>query len=174
MVLLVFVLLVVAIGGITMQYDQPGLVGARLTKWSSAAGLTLKQSGLLDTEGIKVAHIRSAVTGNIQNSVAEEFVLNIGDILYIEPTVSVDLLKFCGDHGIEILTVCESNASTATAPVVSSSSSRPAALPTGSIKDSLQATDPELSIRIIRKMIGKSNLCWMCCFSYPFFHNYIP
>ncbi len=167
-------LLIVAIGGMTMQYDQPGLVGARLTKWSSAAGLTLKQSGLLDTEGIKVAHIRSVATGKIQHSVTEEFVLNIGDILYIEPPASVDFIKFCGDHGIEVLTVRESNSSTVMAPVVSSSSSRPVILPIGSTKDSIEVTDPELSMRIIRKMIGKSSICWMCCLSHPSFHNYIP
>ena len=54
------------------------LLGARLTKWSPAAGRSVQRSGLRDTGGIYLVSVHRAATGNIHRAVGPEFVLNVG------------------------------------------------------------------------------------------------
>ena len=69
----------------TLPVDDDGsiLLGARLTKWSPAAGRTVERSGLRDTGGIYLVSVRRALSGNIHRAVGRDFVLNVGDVLYL-------------------------------------------------------------------------------------------
>jgi len=86
--------------------DGQVLLGARLTKWSPAAGRTVKRSGLRDTGGIYLVSVLRSTTGNIHRAVGNEFVLNVGDILYFTALVE-EFATFCEDHGLEIVTLDE-------------------------------------------------------------------
>lgn len=150
-------------GGNTSRHndaeDQPVLLGARLTKWSSAAGRTVKRSGLRDTGGIYLVSVRRAATGNIHRAVGQEFVLNIGDILFFAPGVVGEFPKFCEEHGLEIVTAAD--ASFATSLPIGASASNPSLnsiTPVGSTKESLEIADPEVCLRIIHRMIGKTDV----------------
>lgn len=79
----------------TLPADDDGtiLLGARLTKWSPAAGRTVKRSGLRDTGGVYLVSVYRAKSGNIHRAVGQEFVLNVDDILYF--TGMVDGVSFC-------------------------------------------------------------------------------
>ena len=79
----------------TLPADDDGtiLLGARLTKWSPAAGRTVKRSGLRDTGGVYLGSVYRANSGNIHRAVGQEFVLNADDILYF--TGMVDGVSFC-------------------------------------------------------------------------------
>lgn len=79
----------------TLPTDDDGtiLLGARLTKWSPAAGRTVKRSGLRDTGGVYLVSVYRAKSGNIHRAVGQEFVLNADDILYF--TGMVDGVSFC-------------------------------------------------------------------------------
>jgi len=145
-------------GGSTSRHndaeDQPVLLGARLTKWSSAAGRTVKRSGLRDTGGIYLVSVRRAATGNIHRAVGQEFVLNIGDILFFAPGVVGEFPKFCEEHGLEIVTAADATFSTSL-PIGASASnpSLNSITPVGSTMESLEIADPEVCLRIIHRMI---------------------
>lgn len=147
-----------------MKDHQPNaFVRARLTKWSSVAGISLKQSGLLNLKGLNISQVFSAASGYIQNEITDDYVPNVGDVLFLEPNVSsADLLNFCSDHGLEILTLYGSNTSSELASTVSTSLSLPVTTPKGGTNKYLDTTDPELCIRTIRKMIGTT----ICCLSW--------
>lgn len=89
----------------TMPLDshEEILLGARLTPWSPAAGRSVKRSGLRDTGGIYLVSVHRAATGNIHRAVGQEFVLNVGDILYFTGLVE-GFGEFCEEHGMEVLT----------------------------------------------------------------------
>ncbi len=76
------------------------LLGARLTKWSAAVNRTVKRSGLHDTAGLYLVNVHRAATGNVHRAVGQDFVLNVGDILYFTGLVE-GFGKFCEDNGLE-------------------------------------------------------------------------
>ena len=79
------------------------LLGARLTQWSPAAGRSVKRSGLRDTGGIFLVSVHRARTGNVHRAVGQDFVLNVGDILYFTGLVE-GFGDFCEEHGMELVT----------------------------------------------------------------------
>ena len=79
------------------------LLGAKLLKWSPAAGRSVKRSGLRDTGGIYLVSVYRAATGNVHRAVGQEFVLQVGDILYFTGLVE-GFAHFCEEHGLEVVT----------------------------------------------------------------------
>lgn len=79
------------------------LLGARLTQWSPAAGRSVKRSGLRDTGGIYLVSVHRAATGNVHRAVGQDFVLNVGDVLYFTGLVE-GFGEFCEEHGLEVVT----------------------------------------------------------------------
>ena len=79
------------------------LFGARLSKWSPAAGRSVKRSGLRDTGGIYLVSVYRSSTGNVHRAVGRDFVLNEGDILYFTGLYQ-EFAHFCEEHGLEIIT----------------------------------------------------------------------
>ncbi len=80
--------------------DDSILLGARLTKWSAAANRTVKRSGLRDTAGLYLVNVHRAATGNVHRAVGQDFVLNVGDILYFTGLVE-GFGEFCQENGLE-------------------------------------------------------------------------
>ena len=89
-------------GGSPFDGDEI-LLGARITSWSPAAGRSVKRSGLRDTGGLYLVSVRRAATGNIHRAVGEEFVLNVGDIVYFSGVIE-GFGEFCHEHDLEIVT----------------------------------------------------------------------
>ena len=83
--------------------DGTILLGARLTRWSPAAGRSVKRSGLRDTGGIYLVSVYRAATGNVHRAVGQQFVLNVDDILYFTGMVE-GFASFCQEHGLEVIT----------------------------------------------------------------------
>lgn len=79
------------------------LLGARLTQWSPAAGRSVKRSGLRDTGGLYLVSVHRAATGNVHRAVGQDFVLNVGDILYFTGLIG-EFGDFCEEHGLEVVT----------------------------------------------------------------------
>ena len=79
------------------------LLGARLTQWSPAAGRSVKRSGLRDTGGLYLVSVYRAATGNVHRAVGQDFILNVGDILYFTGLVE-EFGDFCEEHGLEVIT----------------------------------------------------------------------
>ena len=90
-------------GNVLLDNQEDILLGARLAPWSPAAGRSVKRSGLRDTGGIYLVSVYRAATGNIHRAVGQEFVLNVGDVLYFTGLVE-GFGEFCEEHGLEILT----------------------------------------------------------------------
>ena len=88
---------------VPMDNDNSILLGARLTKWSSAVNRTVKRSGLRDTDGVYLVSVHRAATGNVHRAVGQEFVVNVGDVLYFTGLVE-GFGKFCEDNGLEMIT----------------------------------------------------------------------
>lgn len=80
--------------------DDSILLGARLTKWSGAANRTVKRSGLRDTAGLYLVNVHRSATGNVHRAVGQDFVLNVGDILYFTGLIE-GFGKFCEENGLE-------------------------------------------------------------------------
>lgn len=80
------------------------LLGARLTQWAPAAGRTVKRSGLRDTGGIYLVSVYRHETGNVHRAVGQDFVLNVGDILYFALGFPEHFAEFCNEHGLEVVT----------------------------------------------------------------------
>jgi di/tricarboxylate transporter len=93
------------------------LLGARLTQWSPAAGRSVKRSGLRDTGGVFLVSVYRAATGNVHRAVGQEFVLNVGDILYFTGLVE-GFGEFCEEHGLEVVTNEVEDTMSATPPTV--------------------------------------------------------
>ena len=87
----------------SMETTEDLLLGARLTKWSPAAGRTVQRSGLRDTGGIYLVSVHRATTGNVHRAVSNDFVLSVGDILYFTGLVE-SFGEFCEEHGLEVVT----------------------------------------------------------------------
>jgi len=83
--------------------EQDLLLGAKLMPWSPAAGRSVKRSGLRDTGGIYLVSVHRAATGNVHRAVGQDFVLNVGDVLYFTGLVE-EFGEFCEEHGMEVLT----------------------------------------------------------------------
>lgn len=83
--------------------DDTILLRARLTKWSSAAGRSVKRSGLRDTGGVYLVSVQRAATGNIHRAVGQDFILNIGDTLYFTGLVE-GFGQFCDENALELVT----------------------------------------------------------------------
>jgi hypothetical protein len=96
-------------GSIPMDNQEDVLLGARLAPWSPAAGRSVKRSGLRDTGGIYLVSVHRATTGNVHRAVGQDFVLNVGDILYFTGLVE-GFGEFCEENGLEILTNENDNA----------------------------------------------------------------
>jgi Citrate transporter len=79
------------------------LLGAKLMPWSPAAGRSVKRSGLRNTGGIYLVSVYRAATGNVHRAVGQDFVLNVGDVLYFTGLVE-GFGEFCEEHGMELLT----------------------------------------------------------------------
>lgn len=92
-------------GDTSLPIDDDGsiLLGARLTKFSPAAGRTVKRSGLRDTGGVYLVSVYRARSGNIHRAVGQDFVLNVDDVLYFTGMVQ-EFSKFCETHGLEVIT----------------------------------------------------------------------
>ena len=92
-------------GDTNLPIDDDGsiLLGARLTKFSPAAGRTVKRSGLRDTGGVYLVSVYRARSGNIHRAVGQDFVLNVDDVLYFTGMVQ-EFSKFCETHGLEVVT----------------------------------------------------------------------
>lgn len=90
-------------GKIPIDSQEDVLLGARLTPWSPAAGRSVKRSGLRDTGGIYLVSVHRAATGNVHRAVGQDFVLQVGDILYFTGLVE-GFGEFCEEHGMEVLT----------------------------------------------------------------------
>ena len=86
-----------------LNAEEEILLGARLTPWSPAATRSVKRSGLRDTGGIYLVSVHRAATGNVHRAVGQEFVLNVGDILYFTGLVE-GFGQFCEEHGLEVVT----------------------------------------------------------------------
>jgi len=85
------------------QGSEQVLLGARLTPWSPAAGRSVKRSGLRDTGGIFLVSVHRAATGNMHRAVGQDFVLNVGDVLYFTGLVE-SFGEFCQEQGLEVMT----------------------------------------------------------------------
>ena len=90
-------------GGGSSDGGQDLLLGAKLMPWSPASGRSVKRSGLRDTGGIYLVSVHRAATGNVHRAVGQDFVLNVGDILYFTGLVE-GFGKFCEEQGMEVLT----------------------------------------------------------------------
>jgi hypothetical protein len=86
-----------------MASDEDVLLGAMLMPWSPASGRSVKRSGLRDTGGIYLVSVHRAATGNVHRAVGQDFVLNVGDVLYFTGLVE-GFGDFCEEHGMEMLT----------------------------------------------------------------------
>jgi len=85
------------------ENGQDLLLGAKLMPWSPASGRSVKRSGLRDTGGIYLVSVHRSTTGNVHRAVGQDFVLNVGDVLYFTGLVE-GFGEFCEEHGMEILT----------------------------------------------------------------------
>jgi di/tricarboxylate transporter len=85
------------------EQTQDLLLGAKLMPWSPAAGRSVKRSGLRDTGGIYLVSVHRAATGNVHRAVGQDFVLNVGDVLYFTGFVE-GFGEFCEEQGMEVLT----------------------------------------------------------------------
>mmetsp|Transcript_29018 Transcript_29018/g.42804 ORF Transcript_29018/g.42804 Transcript_29018/m.42804 type:complete len:1236 (+) Transcript_29018:347-4054(+) len=90
-------------GTAPLDSQEDVLLGARLAPWSPAAGRSVKRSGLRDTGGIYLVSVHRAATGNVHRAVGQDFVLNVGDILYFTGLVE-SFGEFCEENALEILT----------------------------------------------------------------------
>ena len=79
------------------------LLGARLMQWSPAAGRNVKSSGLRDTGGIYLVNVYRHETGNVHRAVGQDFVLNVGDILYFTSGFPESFATFCDENGLEVV-----------------------------------------------------------------------
>jgi hypothetical protein len=86
-----------------MASNEDILFGAKLMPWSPAAGRSVKRSGLRDTGGLYLVSVHRAATGNVHRAVGQDFVLNVGDVLYFTGLVE-GFGEFCEEHGMEVLT----------------------------------------------------------------------
>jgi len=129
--------------------DEEILLGARLTKWSSAAGRTVQRSGLREAGGIYLVSVYRASTGNTHRAVGKDFVLNAGDTLFFAGLVE-EFPKFCDEHGLEVVTADSSVRNDQDKSLSSSE------ILVGTTKESLLSADANLRMRVIYKIIGKS------------------
>ncbi|KAI2503098.1 divalent anion Na symporter [Fragilaria crotonensis] len=86
--------------------SEPVLLGARVPSWSPSVGRAVGKSGVSNSGGIYLVHVRSAATGNMENAVSKDFVLSVGDELYFTGSVE-EFAVFCERHGLEIITTEE-------------------------------------------------------------------
>mmetsp|Transcript_18082 Transcript_18082/g.51383 ORF Transcript_18082/g.51383 Transcript_18082/m.51383 type:complete len:1343 (+) Transcript_18082:187-4215(+) len=115
-------------GAIQLNSQEDVLLGARLCAWSPAAGRSVKRSGLRDTGGIYLVSVHRSATGNVHRAVGQEFVLQIGDILYFTGLVE-GFGEFCEEHGLELVTsesITTANTAAAAAGSPTPSTSLPA------------------------------------------------
>jgi hypothetical protein len=153
------------------------LLGARITSWSPAAGRSVKRSGLRDTGGLYLVSVRRAATGNIHRAVGQEFVLNVGDVVYFSGLID-GFGEFCHEHGLEIVTnessldekAATTDAKSTTnddAPLTRTADDVHVALNSGEIgfaKESLALSDEAERLRNINLMTGTYQL-GVCCHS---------
>ena len=146
--------------------DDTILLKARLTKWSSAAGRSVKRSGLRDTGGVYLVSVQRAATGNIHRAVGQDFILNIGDILYFTGLVE-GFGEFCDEHGLELVTnedyydnmtasgnaLGKSDVSDYTSISITSNVDE-SAPQVGVFKDSIMKIDPDERLRCVNRITG--------------------
>lgn len=88
---------------ILLQDADKLLLGARVTQWSPAAGRSVKRSGLRDDGAIFLVSVYRTTTGNVHRAVGQDFVLNVGDVLYFTGLVEA-FGHFCEEHALEMVT----------------------------------------------------------------------
>lgn len=86
--------------------SEPVLLGARVPSWSPSVGRAVGKSGLSNSGGIYLVHVRIAATGVMENAVSKDLVVSAGDELYFTGSVD-DFAAFCERHGLEIITTEE-------------------------------------------------------------------
>eukprot|EP00542_Grammatophora_oceanica_P012662 CAMPEP_0194045244 /NCGR_PEP_ID=MMETSP0009_2-20130614/16610_1 /TAXON_ID=210454 /ORGANISM="Grammatophora oceanica, Strain CCMP 410" /LENGTH=97 /DNA_ID=CAMNT_0038690043 /DNA_START=32 /DNA_END=323 /DNA_ORIENTATION=+ len=69
----------------------------------TAAGRSVKRSGLRDTGGIYLVSVHRAATGNVHRAVSQDFVVQVGDVLYFTGLIE-GFGDFCDEHGLEVIT----------------------------------------------------------------------
>lgn len=168
-------------GGSPLDGDEI-LLGARITSWSPAAGRSVKRSGLRDTGGLYLVSVRRAATGNIHRAVGQEFVLDVGDVVYFSGLIE-GFGDFCNQHGLEIVTNESSSLDNKEATTEAKSATNddapmtPLMTPTvdnahvgfndgqiGFTKESLALSDEAERLRSINLMTGTYQL-GVCCHS---------
>jgi hypothetical protein len=135
------------------------LLGAKLMPWSPAAGRSVKRSGLRNTGGIYLVSVHRASTGNVHRAVGQEFVLNVGDVLFFTGIVE-GFAEFCEEHGMEVLTndnLGVLTEQTKSADTSQNENDRPL-MEIGMTKESLMQADETERSRSITKMMGKKVL----------------
>ena len=84
---------------ILTQYDASSIAAC----YHTAAGRSVKRSGLRDTGGIYLVSVYRAATGNVHRAVGQQFVINVDDILYFTGMVE-GFASFCQEHALEVIT----------------------------------------------------------------------
>jgi Citrate transporter len=161
------------------------LLGAKLMPWSPAAGRSVKRSGLRNTGGLYLVSVHRAATGNVHRAVGQEFVLNVGDVLYFTGLVE-GFVEFCEEHGMEVLTndalgplnspltdqTTKSGNSIPLSPLQGSNYKiDPPSMEVGMTKESLMQADEAERSRSITRMIGKllgKDFTLCCTFRFSF------
>ncbi len=158
-------------GDVLLDNQDDILLGARLASWSPAAGRSVKRSGLRDTGGIYLVSVYRAATGNMHRAVGQEFVLNVGDILYFTGLVE-GFGEFCDDHGLELVTNEIAEYTETTRKLIASTTkgmkatlldvserenneARETPVEIGTTLDSLLSADNAERSRALTRMIGK-------------------
>ncbi len=108
-------------GNVPPNDQEDILLGARVASWSPAAGRSVKRSGLRDTGGIYLVSVYRAATGNVHRAVGQDFVLNVGDVLYFTGLIE-GFGEFCNEHGLEMLVSESDNKDEATITLIASAS----------------------------------------------------
>eukprot|EP00956_Cyclotella_meneghiniana_P028098 scaffold64738_cov66-Cyclotella_meneghiniana.AAC.3 len=85
---------------ILTQYDASSIITAC---YHTAAGRSVKRSGLRDTGGIYLVSVYRAATGNVHRAVGQQFVINVDDILYFTGMVE-GFASFCQEHALKVIT----------------------------------------------------------------------
>jgi len=111
-----------------------------------------------DLERIAGLHILRA-TGNVHRAVGQDFILNVGDILYFAGTAE-NFGEFCEEHGLEVITnevkesLVEVNTTEISANQDVGEAAEALSALVGTTKRSLSLFDDDEKIRVINKMRG--------------------
>jgi hypothetical protein len=141
--------------GSTILVREDILLGAKLMPWSPAAGRSVKRSGLRNTGGLYLVSVYRAATGNVHRAVGQDFVLNVGDVLYFTGLIE-GFGDFCEEHGLVVLTTDHlEQLKTSEEKENPENRNDPSAMEVGVTKESLLEADEAERSRSITRMIGE-------------------